>query len=72
MKALVDMIIEWIIEAAKKDELTPEQRARLQYLSRVLESPDSIDDELAADARDRATAVTVPTIPVYPARDSKP
>jgi hypothetical protein len=70
MKALVDMIIEWIIEAAKKDELTAEQRARLQYLSRVLEFPDAIDGELADDAKDRAKAVTV-TMAVYP-KDSRP
>jgi hypothetical protein len=71
MSTLLDLIIEWIVSAAKKDELTPEQRGRLAYLGRVLESPDAIDAELEADARDRAGAITA-VIPVFPPKDIKP
>jgi hypothetical protein len=66
---LLDLIIDWIVE--RSTTLTDAQRAKLALACRPLEAPDVIDEELAADAKDRP-AITTVKIEIIPPKDVAP
>ena len=70
MTALITMLIDWI--ADHSDDLTEEQRQKLRSLATQLQSPGPADEIVPYLDSHGPKAVTVPTIPQYPAKDSKP